>query len=206
METTFFLLFFAARFSETARFLPPFVSGLPFFSVFLSVSPPLFLSAGFFLLPLQITDIFLCLFLMPRLVEVSNCRCSFFYFLAELVRPVQTVGSRCHYFGRLCHFFCFPVFLCLWLFETWFPAWLSFWKTVGPPDYPAVHYKTQGIHQKGSDALPADSNQGYHCRWKCGHAENDDAGSQGQRQVENRDTDCQEEQCFLWHCGCQSSV
>ena len=60
-----------------------------------------------------------------------------------------------------------------------------------PPDYPAVHYKTQGIHQKGSDALPADSNQGYHCRWKCGHAENDDAGSQGQRQVENRDTDCQ---------------
>ena len=83
------------------------------------------------------------------------------------------------------------MFLCLWLFGTWFPEWLSFRKTVGPPDYPAVHYKTQGIHQKGSDALSADSNQGYHCRRKCGHAENDDAGSQGQRQVENRDTDCQ---------------
>lgn len=129
---------------------------------------------------------------MPRLVEVSNCRCSFFFtFWRSWCVRFRLWGSRCHYFGRLCHFFCFPVFLCLWLFETWFPAWLSFRKTVGPPDYPAVHYKTQGIHQKGSDALPADSNQGYHCRWKCGHAENDDAGSQGQRQVENRDTDCQ---------------
>ncbi len=83
------------------------------------------------------------------------------------------------------------MFLCLWLFETWFPAWLSFRKTVGPPDYPAVHYKRRAFIKKAVMLSPPIPLIGYHCRWKCGHAENDDAGSQGQRQVENRDTDCQ---------------
>lgn len=109
LETTFFCSFCSPLFGN-CPFSSSFRLRASVFSVFLSVSPPLFLSAGFFLLPLQITDIFLCLFLMPRLVEVSNCRCSFFYFLAELVRPVQTVGSRCHYFGRLCHFSAFRCF------------------------------------------------------------------------------------------------
>ena len=147
METTFFSALFAARFSETARFSSSFRLRASVFSVFLSVSPPLFLSAGFFLLPLQITDIFLCLFLMPRLVEVSNCRCSFLL-LAELVRPVQTVGSRCHYFGRLCHFSAFRCFFVFGSLKRGFLRGFPSGRLSDLPDYPAVHYKTQGHSSK----------------------------------------------------------
>ena len=101
------------------------------FSVFLSVSPPLFLSAGFFLLPLQITDIFLCLFFDAPLGGGIKLPVFFFTFWRSWCVRFRLWGSRCHYyFGRLCHFFCFPCVSLSLLLKRGFLAWFSFRKTV----------------------------------------------------------------------------
>ncbi len=53
-------------------------------------------------------------------------------------------------------------------------------------DDPPVFHEPEGIHQKCSQAFPANPNQGNHGGREGGHAEDDDARGQRQGQVDNR--------------------
>lgn len=94
LKPPFFLLFFCSPlFGNCPFFFLLSSPGFRFFLYFYLFRRLFFLSAGFFLLPLQITDIFLCLFFDAPLGGGIKLPVFFFYFLAGLVRPVQTAGE-----------------------------------------------------------------------------------------------------------------
>lgn len=112
-------------------------------------------------------DIFLCLFLMPSFG--GGIKLVFFLFLTELGASRFRLWELDAITLGLCHFSAFPfrVFLCLWLFETYFCV--AFLEDCRLSQITLVPLQTAGHSSGEQDALPFQS--GCYCRWKCGHRE-----------------------------------